>query len=145
MGVMVVVVVAILVVLLLVLVLRRRRQKQLHAVNTEERVVDNPVYAGTPARYMLYSGIRFPYQHCCSFLLSIALPALSPYTLPAGNNYHYATVSVKLEPVSNNVYTLEPNTSSLENQPHYEVPVPQQQSINTNMHTTEESRVSETV
>ena len=65
---MLVAVVAVLVVLLVVLVLRRRQKKQLHAVNTEERVVDNPVYAGTPACYMLYSGIRFPYQHCCSFL-----------------------------------------------------------------------------
>ena len=43
---MVVVVVAVLVVLLVVLVLRRREKKQLHAVNTEKRVLDNPVYAG---------------------------------------------------------------------------------------------------
>ena len=46
-GVVLVVVVAVLVVLLVVLVLRRRQKKQLHAVNTEERVLDNPVYAGT--------------------------------------------------------------------------------------------------
>ena len=44
---MLVVVVAVLVVLLVVLVMRRRQKKQLHAVNTEERVLDNPVYAGT--------------------------------------------------------------------------------------------------
>jgi len=46
-GVVLVVVVTVLVVLLVVLVLRRRKKKQLHAVNTEERVLDNPVYAGT--------------------------------------------------------------------------------------------------
>ena len=46
-GVMLVVVVTVLVVLLVVLVLRRREKKQLHAVNTEERELDNPVYAGT--------------------------------------------------------------------------------------------------
>jgi len=47
-GVMLVVVVTVLVVLLVVLVLRRRqKKKQLHALNTEERVLENPVYAGT--------------------------------------------------------------------------------------------------
>jgi len=45
-GVMLVVAVAVLVVLLVVLVMRRRQKKQLLAVNTEERVLDNPVYAG---------------------------------------------------------------------------------------------------
>jgi len=43
---MLVVVVAVLVVMLVVLVLRKQK-KQLHAVNTEERVLNNPVYAGT--------------------------------------------------------------------------------------------------
>ena len=101
---------------------------------------------------MLYSGILFPYQHCCSFLLSIALPALSPYTLRAGNaNYHYATVSEKLKPVSNNVHTLKLNTSSLENQPHYEVPVPQQRNVSSTLEPSDkmyemgETKVSETV
>ena len=46
-GVMLVVVVTVLVVLLVVLVLRRRQKKKLYAVNTEERMLDNPVYAGT--------------------------------------------------------------------------------------------------
>ena len=69
-----------------------------------------------------------------------------PHTLPAGSHdYCYATVSEKLEPVSHDYHTLEPNTSSLENQPQYEVPIPQQRNVYTNMHTTEESRVSETV
>jgi len=46
-GILLVVAVAVLVVLLVVLMLRRRQKKKLHAVNTEERVLDNPVYAGT--------------------------------------------------------------------------------------------------
>ena len=45
-GVVLVVVVTVLVVLLVVLVLRRRKNKQLHAVNTEQRVLDNSVHAG---------------------------------------------------------------------------------------------------
>jgi len=44
---MLVVVVTVLVVLLVVLVLRRGQKKQLHAVNTEQRMFQNPVYAGT--------------------------------------------------------------------------------------------------
>jgi len=46
-GVVLVVVVAVLLVLLVVLVLRRREKKQLHAVNTEQRMLANPICAGT--------------------------------------------------------------------------------------------------
>ena len=84
--------------------------------------------------------------------MSIALPALLPDALPAGNtNYNYATVSKKLEPVSNNFHTLEPNTSSLENQPHYEVPVSQQWNVNSTLEPSDvtyemgETKVSETL
>ena len=51
------------------------------------------------------------------------------YPPAASNGYYYATVSEKLKPVSHDYHTLEPNTSSLENQPHYEVPVPQQRNV----------------
>ena len=65
-----VVVVAVLVVLLVVLVLRRGQKKQLHAVNTEERVLDNPVYAGTLSHsfritctfQFLHTVVNFPLQ-----------------------------------------------------------------------------------
>ena len=46
-GVMVVVVAAIAVVLLVVLVLRRRQRKSPHAPDTQERTVDNAIYAGS--------------------------------------------------------------------------------------------------
>ena len=46
-GVMVVVVGALAVVLLVVLVLRKRQRKSSHKVDTQERTVDNPVYAGS--------------------------------------------------------------------------------------------------
>ena len=47
-GVMVVVVVAAITVLLLVLlVLRRRQRKSSHAPDTQERTVDNAIYAGS--------------------------------------------------------------------------------------------------
>ena len=46
-GVMVVVVAAIAVVLLVVLVLRRRQRKISHGPDTQERTVDNPIYAGS--------------------------------------------------------------------------------------------------
>ena len=49
-GVMVVVVVvvaAIVMVLLVVLVLRRRQRKSLHEPDTQERTVDNAIYAGS--------------------------------------------------------------------------------------------------
>ena len=47
-GVVVVVVVAaITVVLLVVLVLRRRQRKNSHAPDTQDRTVDNPIYAGS--------------------------------------------------------------------------------------------------
>ena len=103
---------------------------------------------------MLYSGIRFPYTSIvvASYCLLHYLSPLSPYTLRAGNtNYHYATVSEKLKPVSNNFHTLEPNTSSLENQPQYEVPIPQQWNVNSTLETSDipyemgEMKVSETL
>ena len=46
-GVMVVVVAAIAVVLLVVLVLRRRQRKRPHPPDTQDRTVDNPIYAGS--------------------------------------------------------------------------------------------------
>ena len=46
-GVMMVVVAAIAVVLLVVLVLRRRQRKSPHAPDTQERSVDNAIYAGS--------------------------------------------------------------------------------------------------
>ena len=46
-GVMVVVVAAIGVVLLVVLVLRRRQRKNSHEVDSYERNLDNPIYAGS--------------------------------------------------------------------------------------------------
>ena len=47
MGVMVVVVAAIAVILLVVLVLRRRQRKGPHEPDTQERTVDNAIYAGS--------------------------------------------------------------------------------------------------
>ena len=46
-GVMVVVVAAIAVVLLVVLVVRRRQRKSPHEPDTQERTVDNAIYAGS--------------------------------------------------------------------------------------------------
>ena len=51
-GVMVVVVAAIAVVLLVVLMLRRRQKKSPHAPYTQERTVDNPIYAGSVSQKM---------------------------------------------------------------------------------------------
>ena len=45
-GVVVAVVAAITVLLLVVLVLRRRQRKSPHEPDTQERTVDNPIYAG---------------------------------------------------------------------------------------------------
>ena len=50
--VMVVVVAAIVVVLLVVLVLRRRQRKIPCAPDTQERTVDNPIYAGSVSQKM---------------------------------------------------------------------------------------------
>ena len=46
-GVMVLVVAAVAVVVLVVLALRRRQRKPLHEPETQERTVDNPIYAGS--------------------------------------------------------------------------------------------------
>ena len=46
-GVMAVVVAAIAVVLLVILVLRRRQKKSPHKSDSQERAVDNPIYAGS--------------------------------------------------------------------------------------------------
>ena len=51
--VMVVVVAAIVVVLLVVLVLRRRQRKSSHEPDTQEKTVDNPIYAGSVSQKML--------------------------------------------------------------------------------------------
>ena len=51
-GVVVVVVAAIAVVLLVVLVLRRRQRKSPRAPSTQERAVDNPIYAGSVSQKM---------------------------------------------------------------------------------------------
>ena len=51
--VVVVVVAAIAVVLLVVLVLRRRQKKIPHVPDTQERTVDNPIYAGSVSQKML--------------------------------------------------------------------------------------------
>ena len=49
---MVVVVAAIAVVLLVVLVVRRRQRKIPHAPDTQERNLDNPIYAGSVSQKM---------------------------------------------------------------------------------------------
>ena len=51
-GVMVVMVAVIAVVLLVVLVVRRRQRKSSHPPDTQERTVDNPIYAGSVSQKM---------------------------------------------------------------------------------------------
>ena len=50
----VVVVAAIVVVLLVVLVVRRRQRKSSHEPDTQERTVDNPIYAGSVSQKKSY-------------------------------------------------------------------------------------------
>ena len=74
---MLVVVVAVLVVLLVVRMLRRRQKKNLHTVNGEERVLDNPVYAGTISQKHLYLSVSTCTLDCGILNLSPSFPAFS--------------------------------------------------------------------
>ena len=65
-GVMVVVVGTLAVVLLVVLVLRKRQRKSSHKVDTQERTVDNPIYAGIV--FHMYTGYGYCELLVCKYM-----------------------------------------------------------------------------